>query len=210
MVKAVIFDMDGVLVETEAYYFKRRMAFLKEKNIEPLSKKMEDYIGLDNKSIWDRLLGDVPLREDLYEEYVSFRENNPTEFQVLLRKDVPDVFERLTESGVRIAIASSSERPDIERMLDQCSLHKYIDCYLSGEDCQKTKPDPEVYLKALHELALPKEECVVVEDSAIGIEAAKGAGLFVFAMAPGAHSMDQSGADRKINSLSEIFAHLEA
>ena len=210
MVRAVIFDMDGVLVETEEYYFNRRMAFLKEKNIEPLSKKMEDYIGLDNKSIWDRLLGDVPLREDLYEEYVSFRENNPTEFQVLLRKDVPDVFERLTESGVRIAIASSSERPDIERMLDQCSLHKYIDCYLSGEDCRKTKPDPEVYLKTLNELALPKEECVVVEDSTVGIQAAKGAGLFVFAMDPGTHSMDQSGADRKINSLSEIFAHLEA
>lgn len=208
MVRAVIFDMDGVLVETEEYYFNRRMAFLKEKNIEPLSKKMEDYIGLDNKSIWDRLLGDVPSRESLYAEYVSFRENNPTEFKELLRKDVPDVFERLTESGIRIAIASSSERPDIERMLDQCGLHKYIDCYLSGEDCRKTKPDPEIYLKTLHELALPKEECVVVEDSAVGIQAAKGAGLFVFAMDSGIRSMDQSGADRRINSLSEIINNI--
>lgn len=210
MVRAVIFDMDGVLVETEEYYFNRRMAFLQEKNIEPLSKKMEDYIGLDNKSIWDQLIGDVPSREGLYAEYVSFRENNPTEFKELLRKDVPNVFERLTESGIRIAIASSSERQDIERMLDQCGLHKYIDCYLSGEDCQETKPDPEVYLRTLRELALPKEECVVVEDSAVGIQAAKGAGLFVFAMDLGIRSMDQSGADRRINSLSEIFEHLEA
>lgn len=208
MVRAVIFDMDGVLVKTEEYYFNRRMAFLKEKNIEPLSKKMEDYIGLDNKSIWDRLVGDGPLKQNLYSEYFVFRENNPTQFKELLRRDVSDVFERLTELGIRIAIASSSERSDIERMLEQCNLHKFVDCYLSGEDCLKSKPDPEVYLKTLHELALPKEECVVVEDSAVGIKAAKDAGLFVFAITPDTHSMDQSDADLKINSLSEIIDYV--
>jgi HAD superfamily hydrolase (TIGR01509 family) len=208
MVRAVIFDMDGVLVETEEYYFNRRMAFLKEKNIDPLNKRMEDYIGLDNKSTWYRMTGETSLKKGLYEEYISFRESHPTQFEPLLREDVPSVFEHLTKAGIRIAIASSSARKDIESMLEQCNLYKFIDCYLSGEDCKNTKPHPDIYLKTLRELALTKEECVVVEDSTVGIRAAKEAGLFVFAMAPSVQNMDQSGADLKINSLSEIINHV--
>jgi HAD superfamily hydrolase (TIGR01509 family) len=201
----VIFDMDGVLVYTEDFYFKRRMNFFDELKIEPATRKIQDFIGPSSDMIWEMLIPkDEKKRELLKEKYLKYSKEHKVNFPEVLNPSTKEVFCKLKEKNIKIAIASSSGKQDILRMIKECEIDNYIDFMISGEECEKSKPDPEAYIKTVKALDLSPIEVLVVEDSTLGIRAAKLAGLLVGALVPKDYYIDQSEADFKINDLIEL------
>lgn len=206
MRKAVIFDMDGVLVYTEQFYFNRRMKFFDELKIEPFTRKIQDFIGLSSNMIWEMLIpGDIEKREILKEKYLNYSKKNEVNFLKVLNPSAKEVLSKLRDKNIKIAIASSSRKSDISKMIKDCKLNDYIDFIISGEECEKSKPDPEIYIKAVKALDFLAEEIIVVEDSTLGIRAAKAAGLSVIALVQKEYYIDQSEADFQINDLIEVI-----
>lgn len=206
MKKAVIFDMDGVLAHTENFYFKRRMDFFDELQIEPPTRKIQDFIGSSSDMIWEMLVpNDEKKREDLKEKYLKYSKEHEVNFKEVLNPLTKEVFKKLKDKKIKIAIASSSGKRDILRMTKECELDKYIDFVISGEECKKSKPDPEIYIETLKVLDLSSTDVLVVEDSTLGIRAAKSAGLTVGALIQKDYTIDQSEADFQINDLNEII-----
>ena len=206
MKKAVIFDMDGVLAYTENFYFKRRMNFFDELQIESPTRKIQDFIGSSSDMIWEMLVpNDEKKREELKEEYLKYSKDHEVNFKEVLNPSTKEVFKKLKDKKIKIAIASSSGKPDILRMIKECELNYYIDFVISGEECKKSKPDPEIYIETLKALDLSSIDVLVVEDSTLGIRAAKLAGLMVGALMQKDYNIDQSEADFQINDLSEII-----
>ncbi|NSB12697.1 HAD family hydrolase [Clostridium beijerinckii] len=208
MKQAVIFDMDGVLVDTESFYFKRRMKFFDDLKIEPATRKIEDFIGSTNGMIWEMLVPDDEKRNILKEEYLKYCKEHEVCFQEILNPSVKEVIRELKDRNIKIAIASSSERKEILRMVEECGIASCIDFVISGEECTQSKPDPEIYIRAIKALELLETEVLAVEDSALGIRAAKAAGLTVVALAPRDYYIDQSEADYKVNDLIEITSKI--
>lgn len=205
MKKGVIFDMDGVLINSEQPYFERRMRFLREHSVTPYSKDMRDYIGLDSRQIWQKMIPTNPvLRERLSRLYDEYRQANPISFPSALNKGVYETLEELKRRQLKVAIASSSYRKDIRKMMEDCGLLDLIDYYVSGEDCIRTKPDPEIYHTAVRALGLTSRDCLAVEDSPTGIRAAKAAGLYTVALKQQDYQPDQREADTVIHEIRQI------
>lgn len=209
MFKGIVFDMDGVLINSEYFYFNRRRAFLKEKGIIPSTENFHDYVGQTNKEIWNQMVkNDSTLRVQLQEEYSHYSQVHSLSYREALNKGVIDTIEELKERGYKVAIASSSEKLIIEKMIDECELTSYIDYYISGEECQKSKPNPEIYTKAVKGLSLRKKECLAVEDSPLGIQSATSSGLFTLALRQKEIYLDQSKADAVITNIHQMLNYI--
>ena len=105
----MIFDMDGVLIDSENFYFGRRMQFFKEKNILPGSTNKLDFVGLTENGIWEVLVSEKDQRADLKKEYLAYREKHPIDFKTALRKGAEDILDYLKKKSIKIALASSSK-----------------------------------------------------------------------------------------------------
>lgn len=169
----MIFDMDGVLIDSENFYFDRRMQFFKEKNILPGSTNKLDFVGLTENGIWEVLVSEKDQRADLRKEYLTYREKHPIDFKIALRKGAEDILDYLKKKSIKIALASSSPQREIDKMLTQNALAPYFDFVISGEKLSKSKPHPEIYQIAVN--ALDGRHCIAVEDSPVGIASAKAA-----------------------------------
>lgn len=204
MDKAVIFDMDGVLIDSEPYYFERRMDFFKAKGIQPGSDKFEDYVGNSEKQTWKLLVSENETkREKLHQEYLEYKKHHGIDFKNALRSSVPQVLTKLSEKGLSIGLASSSPRKEINQMLSDCQLEKYFSFTISGEEVKESKPNPEIYTISRKMLNCP--DCLAVEDSTLGIASAKAAGIYTVALKQ-AFLMDQREADVVINELEELLS----
>ncbi|SKA79006.1 haloacid dehalogenase superfamily, subfamily IA, variant 3 with third motif having DD or ED/haloacid dehalogenase superfamily, subfamily IA, variant 1 with third motif having Dx(3-4)D or Dx(3-4)E [Clostridium sp. USBA 49] len=206
MKKAVIFDMDGVLINSEYFYFKRRMDFFDSLGIEPATRNFKDFVGLSDRMIWEKLVpNDFIKRKLLKEKYIKYREINKIEFKKVLNNSVEYVFMELKKREIKLAIASSSEKKEIFRMIKECELEKYIDFVISGEECIESKPNPDIYIKTIKALNILPKEALAIEDSLLGIQSAKAAGLEVAALYQKDYDLDQSQARYKIKDLKEII-----
>ncbi|MFZ7332942.1 HAD family hydrolase [Streptococcus pluranimalium] len=202
----IIFDMDGVLVDTEEFYLTRRLEFLKEEGIEPATMNIFDFVGETNNGIWKKLVPqDNTLRKRLSKKYDKYREEHPTDYRTLLIPGVEEVFKELRLNKKKVAIASSSPLKEINNMIAQNQFQNYIDFVISGEDLNESKPNPEIYLKTVS--GLGQGEYIAVEDSTLGIRAAKDAGLFTLAL-KSRFVTDQSYADQQIETLHEILNYM--
>lgn len=206
--KAVLFDMDGVLADTEGFYNRRRAAYLAE--VLPEYDGPWDFAGSNDKAIWETIVpGDPVLRERLHAGYDAYRAKHPEDYRVLGNPDVSNVLTSLKGAGMLVGIASSSEVAMIERMMAETQIVGLVDAYVSGHDVARHKPAPDVYLACMELLGVRPHECVVVEDSPTGIGAGIASGANVVALgqyvAPGT---DQSAADMVIHRLGELLVTL--
>lgn len=203
MVKAVLFDMDGVLAFTEQFYNRRRLTFLAEHGI--VFDEEPDWTGANDNVVWGESVPDPGLRERLRADYVTYADEHPTPWNDLANDQAHLAFSLLSDMGVRVAICSSSWRSLIEEFVDALDLRPFLSLTISGAECPEYKPAPDIYLTAMDRLDVRPNEVVVVEDSPIGIQAGKAAGAFVCAMRqPAGVVLDQAGADVVIDELSDV------
>lgn len=202
MKKAVIFDMDGVLIDSETFYFKRRMDFFRQNGIKPGSDQLADYVGNSEEQTWQLLVPDQSKREHIYQEYLTYRDHHSIDFTKAMRRSVPLLLSSLKDEGILLGLASSSPRKEIDRMLSDCQLADYFSYVISGEELKESKPNPEIYL--ISREALGCEDCLAVEDSTLGIASAKAAGIYTVALQQD-FPMEQREADIVITELTELL-----
>lgn len=209
-IEAVIFDMDGVLVDSEEFYQERRNEFLVSQGLTVRKIPMNQLIGLTFKKIFPKLVKNSEQFSEkkvaeLEEAYKEFKKKNIIPYERLLNPDVKEVVETLKKAHVKVAIASSSTKIAINKMVTQCDLKDEFDLLVSGQDFKETKPNPEIYTYTVRALGVTPENCVVIEDSEAGIAAAVNAQLEVWALVDRRYQMNQEKANKKIYSLKEVL-----
>ena len=205
--KAVIFDMDGVLIDSEALHLYDFRVFLQKHNQNLTNEELSEFVGLDAKTfighlqeIW-KPISLLPSIEEIKEgcKYPS------DSFQDMLVPHVRFILSHLKKNNIKIAIASSSPYNIIYKMLSINDIDSYFDVIVSGNDVQAKKPSPDIYFETLKRLELPSNDCIVIEDSLVGIQAAINAGLYVIAVKENRFLVDQSQADCIVNDLIEAW-----
>lgn len=209
MPKAVLFDMDGVLADTEGFYNRRRAAYLAKAY--PSYDGPWDFTGSNDEAIWEVIVpDDAELRERLHAGYDAYRATHREDYEALCNPDLMEVLEDLRGREILVGIASSSNVAMIERMLAETGAGPYVDAYVSGCDVAHHKPEPDVYLACMERLGVQPHECVVVEDSPTGIASGVASGAYVVALAQYVPPCcDQSAADVVIRRLRELPAVLD-
>jgi HAD superfamily hydrolase (TIGR01509 family) len=206
--KAVIFDVDGVLIDSERYYYIERQRFFAENGIKPHDVSFHSLVGIDYSYGWRLLFPDPKKRKLIQRRYEEYSRNHKIDYESILFPDVRGVLRELQGGGFKLGIASAGPRVGIDEFIHQTGLRSYFDVILSGEEVPKNKPEPMVYRECSRRLHVKAEDCVAIEDSPTGIAAAQSATIETWAIKPKDYSLDQSHADKILTSLSEITAYL--
>lgn len=209
MINCVIFDMDGVVVNTEPLSHSANTAMYRSLGIEVPDEVYATFMGNSDKNIVEKLknLYDIKLtNEELLEEkYKYFFNAFDNAAGLELMPGVKDLIIELHAKGVKLILASSSSKNKIEKIFTRFGLHPYFDHIVSGEDFENSKPDPAIFNEAARLSGYSKTKCVVIEDSTNGIKAAKAAGIYCIAYKSGvALPQDTSEADRVIADFGEL------
>jgi len=174
--KAAIFDMDGVLIDSEPLHYESDLVMLKKMNIRVDDANLNNYVGVRISKMWDDFKKKFKLKMDL-EEIVEMHQGIKDE---LLAKGnyrpidgVEGLLAGLKDGGVPVAIASSSSREFIEAVVGKIGIGQYIDVFVSGDEVARSKPEPDIFLEAAARLKVAPPDCVVIEDSRNGILAAR-------------------------------------
>jgi sugar-phosphatase len=207
-IEAVVFDMDGVLIDSEPMWRAVEREVFAGVGIELTDQDLYPTMGVRIADVVDRWYRrhpwSEPSREQVAETIVDRVARGVRERGVLLEGALGAV-DRVRALGLRVALASSSPMPLISAVLTLDGLAERFDVVVSGEDEELGKPDPAVYLSAARELEVPPERCLAVEDSINGVRAAKAAGMLCIAVpAVGADDDIAAEADLVIGSVGEL------
>lgn len=200
MVKTVIFDMDGVLVNSEPLHHEVSLVQFKDLDIVVTDAIFATFTGNSNKMIYQKLKDTFQLPHEIEELIASknslFIEAFDKKEDLHLMPGVKELIIDLHQNGVQLIVASSSEMEIIDKVFERFDLDQYFTHKVSGNDFPESKPNPAIFLKAASYSKAPIEECIIIEDSTNGIKAAKAAGIFCVAYkSEEANSQDQSLAD---------------
>lgn len=183
MIKAILFDMDGVLIDAKDWHYHalNRALELFGFTIER-EAHLTTYDGLPTKKKLDMLAGTHGLPRQLIPFISQLKQNYTLEKvysscrPLFIHRYALSQFKR---EGYQMAVCSNAVRQSVEVMMRLSALEEYMDVMLSNEDVSKPKPDPEIYLTAMQKLGLQAGECVIVEDNENGIRAARASGAHV-------------------------------
>lgn len=182
MIKTVIFDMDGVIVDTEPVHHYAYNQHFEQLNIEVTPEMYASFTGNSTKNIFERLKIQFNLAEEVNALVETkrnlFNDAFDSKEDLYLLDGVEDLIKDLYDNGMQLVLASSSATVTINRIFNRFGLHKYFTHIVSGEDFPKSKPHPAIFLRAAELANTPVENCIVIEDSTNGIMAAKAAGIY--------------------------------
>lgn len=204
MIKAVIFDMDGVLIEAKDWHYE---ALNKALNLFGYNISRFDHLttydGLPTKTKLERLSIEKNLPRELHKFINELKQKYTMEMVhtgCKPRFNHEYALSNLKSQGYKLAVASNSIRDTITVMMEKSFLMPYLDCYLSNEDVSQPKPNPEIYIKTIEKLGLKPTECLIVEDNENGIKAALASGAHLLKV----DEVSDVTYERIMNRISEI------
>jgi len=207
--KAVIFDMDGVICDNEFDMFDSVRKTLKHKGVEVSTLQLIDaYMGMTSDNILTSIIEKYNLNQTVQEfrnDRNSLYGNYYADAELVPMPGLYDVLDYLNKHEIRMAVVTSSSSRNALNLLNRLSVVKYVDVIISGDMIERPKPFPDGYQKALNFLQLDIGDVWVIEDSKLGIDAAKNAGLKVVGFAGSEIKQDISKADIQIASFKELL-----
>lgn len=192
MTQGAIFDMDGVLVDNVSYHVHAWQQFGREMGRDLTEEQIRSVFGQRNREMVNRLLGpgipeeDLPglaeRKEQIYRDCIS-HDLHPV-------SGLHDFLEDLEKAGIRCAVATSGPKANADFVLERLAIGGFFRAVVTGAEVTRSKPEPDIFLLAARQIGVPAEHCVVFEDSAAGIEAARRAGCACIALAT-THSIEE-------------------
>ena len=213
MIQTVIFDMDGVIIDSEPVYFKIDKEMFEELNIAVSFEEHCTYVGTSSQNMWDAIIkkhgipgdpGKLMRKEyNLYMDYLV----NANDLQPI--DGVMELINGLHENNFKLILASSSRMEIIDIILKKFKLSDLFIAKVSGSELAHSKPHPEIFLRSAQLAGSEPKECIVIEDSKNGVAAAKAAGMKCIGfLNPSSGHQNLKDADRVIQSFKELNADL--
>ena len=215
MLKAVIFDMDGVIIDSEPLHYKAYHLMFDEVGINVSAELYDSLTGKSTINVCKQLKEEFNLTHSP-QELASIKRRhydvifeNDKDFDLI--KGVRALIEEYHANGLTLVLGSSATMASINRIFQRFGLDRYFKDKLSGAELKASKPHPEIFIKAAKATGFSPEECIVIEDATNGIEAAKGAGIFCVGFdSEHSKNQDYSKADLVINDFDQInFKHIK-
>lgn len=214
MIKCIIFDMDGVLVDTEALHYRVWRQVFSEQGINVEYEVYKGCIGSTTEYLYrlvDQAYGtSFRGNGELKERFKAIKREILEQEGIWAIDGVKEILSLLHKKEYPMAVASSSPQEMIDWVAELAGLGGYFNLMYSAERVEHPKPAPDVFLKTAEKMQMKSEECLVIEDSANGVRAAKAAGMTCFGFAnPGSGNQDLSAADGVFYPFEEMKELLE-
>ncbi len=179
MLDAVIFDFDGVIVDTPTYYFKHMREYLKKLNTNITDGDVSELVGLtfSKKLEYINKKYNLKVEREPFVGETSEAMMAEMEKSLILDGHLGVFLSDLSANKIRMAIASNNSRKNIEFFLRKLGILHYFEKIVSYEDVTEHKPAPHTYLKALQVMKAEPQNCIAIEDTTVGVKSAKGAGI---------------------------------
>lgn len=208
MFKSFIFDMDGVIINSEPLHFKVDQYVMKKFGIIVTEKDLEEYVGMTDPEMWSKIKLKYSLSKSV-KEIINMQLHTKlailSEYNEKPIEGIRELLNLLKSHDMKIGLASSSHRKFIEAVLNKFNIHHYFQCVISGEEVDMGKPAPDIYLRIAKLLETEINDCIVLEDSRNGVAAAKAAGMKCIGYQNfNSGNQDLTKANVVINSVKEI------
>lgn len=209
MIKAIIFDMDGVLVDSEPFHLEIEKRQFRRNQIQVSDEEHLGYMGVSSELMWRK----IAERHSLSQSVEELIEQNRTETfhffselnEIPVMPGLVDLLEKLRQKNYPMAVASSSVPEIIGLILEKTGLRMYFTVVVSSQEAGKSKPEPDVFLLAAEKLGMSPDQCVIIEDSENGIKAAHAARMSCVAyQGPGADPLSLKDADAVVRSYAQL------
>ena len=209
MIQTVIFDMDGVIVDTEPVHHYAYLQHFKQLNIEITPEMYASFTGNSTKNIYEKLKVLYNLNEEVQDLVEAkrnlFNEAFVSKEDLFLLDGVEDLIQDLHQNGMQLVLGSSSAKVTIDRIFKRFQLHQYFSHIVSGEDFPNSKPHPAIFEYAAKISKTSIENCIVIEDSTNGILASNAAGIYCIGYdSVNSKMQDYSTANKVIRHFKEL------
>jgi len=213
MIQTVIFDMDGVIIDSEPVYFDIDKQMFEELNIAVSFEEHCSYVGTSSQNMWNAIITKHGIAEQpaelMRKEYSLYLEHlaNAKDLQPI--DGVVELIHELYKDNFKLVLASSSQMASIDIVLNKFKLDELFIAKVSGSELAHSKPHPEIFLRSARLIKSDPSECIVIEDSKNGVTAAKAAGMKCIGfLNPNSGNQDLKNADLVIHSFGELNADI--
>jgi len=204
--KGIIFDMDGVIIDSEPIHLKLEKELLEEMGGNYLDVNRDNFIGTTDAHMWNTFKKQFDIKLSV-EELINIKRKRFIENldEIPLVNNVLELMKSLHNEGYNLGLASSNNRDAVESVKEKYNLTKYIDIFMNGEEVLKGKPNPEIFLTTAKYMNIKPENCLVIEDARNGVLAAKSAGMKCIGLQnKNSGTQDLSGADFVVDSYEDL------
>ncbi|MGI5851864.1 MAG: HAD family hydrolase [Caldicoprobacterales bacterium] len=208
MIKAFIFDLDGVIIDSEPLHYEADRIVFREYGVELADGELDVYVGIDARRMVTELRDKYRIKtslDDLLTKLQCVKLDLLKTWKFDAIDGIKDLISDLINNNIAIALASSSPMKFIQLAIEKVGISEYFDIIVSGEHVDKSKPEPDIFLRAASLLKVKPSDCLVLEDSVNGVIAAKKAGMKCIAfLNPNSGNQDLSKADKVVTTLKRL------